>query len=82
MSRVVPVSSLTRGCQYTDEKWHICARLSYEYLVMWNGLETFKSFRCREHGGVISFGQDFEDLDEWHYEWIHLDETFGLGYKP
>lgn len=70
----VQVSSLTRGCQYTDEKNHVCARLA-----VWNSFRVVGSERvwqvfltCMDHRPDPNAGSSL----------IDTDETFGLGYRP
>lgn len=69
MANVVTVESLTRGCEYVDEKWHRCSRLAYTYHIEYvNGVPQV-NVRCREHS-------------EWDAsENIPEGYTLSLGYK-
>lgn len=78
----VPVVEFNRGCQFTDEKWHVCARLAYtvtyvKYAGEGCGRGDYRSFRCRKHEGWISPTDHSGAVSDKLMAGI----TFGLGYK-
>lgn len=67
-ANIVTVESLTRGCEYVDEKWIRCSRLAYTYHIEHVGGTEQVNVRCREHS-------------EWDAsDTIEEGRTLSLGY--